>query len=109
MAIGGKILIDCLLAHGAKRGFGIPGESYLAVLDAFYDKKEDFNFEAPKYPKIKNAKIITLTSLFLSAFSIIVFKSFMNSRLKVFCWSGLLRVIFKILSLRSSIIKSLIY
>ena len=43
MAIGGKILIDCLLAHGAKRGFGIPGESYLAVLDALYDKKEDFN------------------------------------------------------------------
>ena len=44
MAIGGKILIDCLLAHGAKRGFGIPGESYLAVLDALYDKKEDFDF-----------------------------------------------------------------
>ena len=44
MAIGGKILIDCLLALGAKRGFGIPGESYLAVLDALYDKKEDFDF-----------------------------------------------------------------
>ena len=44
MAIGGKILIDCLLAHGAERGFGIPGESYLAVLDALYDKKEDFDF-----------------------------------------------------------------
>jgi acetolactate synthase-1/2/3 large subunit len=44
MATGGKILIDCLLAHGAKRGFGIPGESYLAVLDALYDKKEDFDF-----------------------------------------------------------------
>ena len=44
MATGGKILIDCLLAHDAKRGFGIPGESYLAVLDALYDKKEDFDF-----------------------------------------------------------------
>ena len=44
MANGGKILIDCLLALGAKRGFGIPGESYLAILDALFDKKEDFEF-----------------------------------------------------------------
>ena len=40
MANGGKILIDCLLALGAKRGFGIPGESYLAILDALFDKRK---------------------------------------------------------------------
>ncbi len=44
MATGGEILIDCLLALGSKKAFGIPGESYLAVLDAIYDKREDFNF-----------------------------------------------------------------
>ena len=44
MATGGEILIDCLLALGSKKAFGIPGESYLAVLDAIYDKREDFDF-----------------------------------------------------------------
>ena len=34
---GGEILMDCLLALGAKRGFGVPGESYLALLDAMHD------------------------------------------------------------------------
>ncbi len=44
MATGGEILIDCLLALGSKKAFGIPGESYLAVLDAIYDKRKDFDF-----------------------------------------------------------------
>ena len=44
MATGGEILIDCLLALGSQKAFGIPGESYLAVLDAIYDKREDFDF-----------------------------------------------------------------
>jgi acetolactate synthase I/II/III large subunit len=34
---GGEILMDCLMALGAKRGFGVPGESYLALLDAMHD------------------------------------------------------------------------
>jgi len=37
---GGRILVDCLLAQGVKRAFGVPGESYLAVLDALYDTPE---------------------------------------------------------------------
>jgi len=41
---GGELLVDCLLALGASDGFGIPGESYLAVLDAFYDRADDFRF-----------------------------------------------------------------
>ena len=44
MATGGEILIDCLLGLGSQKAFGIPGESYLAVLDAIYDKREDFDF-----------------------------------------------------------------
>lgn len=36
---GGKILIDTLLAHGADTIFGVPGESYLAALDALYDSR----------------------------------------------------------------------
>jgi acetolactate synthase I/II/III large subunit len=34
---GGRILVDQLAAHGAELAFGVPGESYLAVLDALYD------------------------------------------------------------------------
>ena len=41
---GGALLMDCLIALGGKRGFGVPGESYLAVLDAMYDRKDEFSF-----------------------------------------------------------------
>ncbi|MDQ0314769.1 thiamine pyrophosphate-binding protein [Amorphus orientalis] len=34
---GGALLVDCLKANGVDRAFCIPGESYLAVLDAFVD------------------------------------------------------------------------
>ena len=34
---GGKILVDQLALHGADLAFCVPGESYLAVLDALYD------------------------------------------------------------------------
>jgi acetolactate synthase-1/2/3 large subunit len=35
---GGEILIDQLLIHGVQHVFCVPGESYLAALDAFYDR-----------------------------------------------------------------------
>ena len=34
---GGQLLVSCLDTLGAKTSFGVPGESYLAVLDALYD------------------------------------------------------------------------
>src|ERR1700761_4740474 len=34
---GGRLLVDCLLAHGVDTVFCVPGESYLTVLDALYD------------------------------------------------------------------------
>jgi len=34
---GGQILVDQLVLHGAEIAFGVPGESYLAVLDALHD------------------------------------------------------------------------
>ena len=36
---GGQLLVDCLMALGARRCFGVPGESYLAVLDALHDTR----------------------------------------------------------------------
>lgn len=33
------MLVDCLVALGASKCFGVPGESYLAVLDALHDSK----------------------------------------------------------------------
>ena len=35
---GGEILVDQLVAHGVQHVFCVPGESYLAALDAFYDR-----------------------------------------------------------------------
>jgi acetolactate synthase I/II/III large subunit len=34
---GGRILVDQLALHGVELAFGVPGESYLEVLDALYD------------------------------------------------------------------------
>ncbi len=36
---GGEILIDQLSIHGVRDAFCVPGESYLAALDAFYDSE----------------------------------------------------------------------
>ena len=41
---GGEILVAGLLAQGATLAFGVPGESYLAVLDALYGARERFRF-----------------------------------------------------------------
>ena len=37
MRDGGHLLVECLLALGASKSFGVPGESYLAVLNALHD------------------------------------------------------------------------
>jgi len=37
---GGEVLVECLKAQGVTRAFGVPGESYLAVLDALHDVPE---------------------------------------------------------------------
>ena len=34
---GGQILVSQLITHGVKQLFCVPGESYLAVLDALHD------------------------------------------------------------------------
>lgn len=39
---GGRILVDALQIHGADLAFGVPGESYLAVLDALHDSSIEF-------------------------------------------------------------------
>jgi acetolactate synthase-1/2/3 large subunit len=37
---GARILVDQLLIQGVNHAFCVPGESYLAVLDALYDRRE---------------------------------------------------------------------
>src|SRR5207245_10345296 len=41
---GGRILADALVAQGAKLAFGVPGESYLPVLDGLHDVREQLAF-----------------------------------------------------------------
>jgi acetolactate synthase-1/2/3 large subunit len=38
---GGRVLVDGLIKYGVERIFCVPGESYLAALDAFYERSED--------------------------------------------------------------------
>ena len=44
MRNGGKLLVESLVALGATKGFGVPGESYLAVLDALHDTQGKLDF-----------------------------------------------------------------
>lgn len=41
---GGQILVASLLAQGATHAYGVPGESYLAVLDALHDARDRLRF-----------------------------------------------------------------
>lgn len=41
---GGHALVSALLANGSDLAFGVPGESYLAALDAFHDASDRFRF-----------------------------------------------------------------
>ncbi|HJM72714.1 MAG TPA: thiamine pyrophosphate-binding protein, partial [Acidimicrobiales bacterium] len=41
---GGALLVDCLLAQGVDTAFGVPGESYLAVLDALHDVEDRLRY-----------------------------------------------------------------
>src|SRR5512133_3495525 len=42
--IAGHLLVECLVAQGVSHVFGVPGESYLAVLDGFHAYRERINF-----------------------------------------------------------------
>jgi acetolactate synthase-1/2/3 large subunit len=41
---GGRILADALLGHGARLAFGVPGESFLPVLDGLHDLRGKLDF-----------------------------------------------------------------
>src|SRR3979490_1430453 len=41
---GGRILADALVAQGVKLAFGVPGESYLPVLDGLHDVRDQLAF-----------------------------------------------------------------
>ncbi|MGR3539812.1 MAG: thiamine pyrophosphate-dependent enzyme [Hasllibacter sp.] len=41
---GGALMVECLMALGARKAFGVPGESYLAVLDALHDTAGRLDF-----------------------------------------------------------------
>ena len=42
--LAGHLLVDCLLAQGVTHAFGVPGESYLAVLDGLYARRDQIDF-----------------------------------------------------------------
>jgi acetolactate synthase-1/2/3 large subunit len=42
--IAGHLLVECLLAQGVTHAFGVPGESYLAVLDGFHLHRDAIRF-----------------------------------------------------------------
>lgn len=42
--IAGHLLVECLVAQGVTHAFGVPGESYLAVLDGFHAHQDKISF-----------------------------------------------------------------
>ncbi len=42
--IAGHLLVECLVAQGVTHAFGVPGESYLAVLDGFHLHQDQIRF-----------------------------------------------------------------
>ena len=42
--LAGHLLIECLVEQGVKHAFGVPGESYLAVLDGFHAYRDRIRF-----------------------------------------------------------------
>ncbi len=42
--LAGHLLVDCLVAQGVTHAFGVPGESFLAVLDGLHDRTDRIQF-----------------------------------------------------------------
>ncbi|MBE7369192.1 thiamine pyrophosphate-binding protein [Ramlibacter pallidus] len=42
--LAGHLIVECLVAQGVTHAFGVPGESYLAVLDGFHKYREKIQF-----------------------------------------------------------------
>lgn len=42
--LAGHLLVECLIAQGVTHAFGVPGESYLAVLDGFHQHADRIRF-----------------------------------------------------------------
>jgi acetolactate synthase-1/2/3 large subunit len=42
--LAGHLLVECLVAQGVTHAFGVPGESYLAVLDGFHAYRDQIHF-----------------------------------------------------------------
>ena len=42
--LAGHLLVDCLIAQGVSHAFGVPGESYLAVLDGLHARRDHIQF-----------------------------------------------------------------
>ncbi len=42
----GHVLVEALIAQGVNTAFGVPGESYLAVLDGFHEHRDRIRFVA---------------------------------------------------------------
>ena len=47
--LGGHALVEALLAQDVDTAFGVPGESFLAVLDGFYEHRERIRFIACRH------------------------------------------------------------
>lgn len=44
MRDGGQLVVECLKNFGATKAFGVPGESYLPILNALHDTKGELDF-----------------------------------------------------------------
>ena len=44
-----NLLVECLIKQGVNKIYGVPGESYLSVLDALYDFNDKIEFISTRH------------------------------------------------------------
>ena len=49
--MAGHALVEALVAQGVDTCFGVPGESYLAVLDGFHEHRDGKRAVPPSWPR----------------------------------------------------------
>ena len=47
--LAGHVLVEALIAQGISTVFGVPGESYLAVLDGFHEHADKIRFRLTRH------------------------------------------------------------
>ena len=58
----GHVLVEALVAQGVHTAFGVPGESYLAVLDGFHQHRDQIRCIACRQVRLTKVSVLALNA-----------------------------------------------